>query len=266
MEQISQQEKKQIRDMQVRIDARNISQSYRLISTAYANGELICPTAFPTGNVEISKHASDQKSYGWKSRQVRMVQSAACALYMDKPAGYTVFFVTLTEPESIESNQPITLWINNLRKQKQIHQFVWVRERQQRGANHYHVIFSSSYSWLNIGLFQKAWNSALITSGGKGAPNSLRLGDRPIVESIGAVSNYISKYMSKGGNSETYKLYAYTRGLRKTCQTDLLTDMNTSPYLSYCTEYALINRYTVTEKWWSSVKSYQNEVITTFQT
>jgi len=246
----------------VRASAQQMSETYPLISTAWANGIVVTQKGISYGSIDIANHANDEKSYSWKAKSKRSVQSAACALFMQKRHNETVYFITLTQPESIEDNKSIKLWVNNLKHRKLINQFVWVRERQKNGRNHYHVIFSSRLRFLNIKTFQRAWNVAMKSSGGKGSENSLRLGKEPIVRSIGAVSNYISKYMSKSSTSESFKLYDFSRGLQRFVQTDLYMGTTSAPYLEYVTEYALISRYTVTPEWWLEVVQYYNNATT----
>ena len=183
----------------------------------YFNGDFVQRRVMRDAQSIPPPTSSDERTYKWKSKNKRLVQSRAVALMRHSQRfKQTMFFLTFTEKVSIENNKVITDFVNNARKQGFFDKFIWVRERQKRGANHYHMLCTSKYKAVPIALLQRAWNSAQRSNGGEISSNSLRLGKRPIVyrENILKVANYISKYMSKGDLKEEYKLYANSRGLQ----------------------------------------------------
>jgi hypothetical protein len=140
------------------------------------------------------------KKYRWKNSVKRAVRSKCIVLGSDK--SFSCWFITLTCSDFIESNEVVSDFIENLRKQGVVNQYVWVRERQKRGANHWHVLFNSKLTWLDFVKVKRSWNRVLQRYGYSVSNNSVRFGSRPKVNNIKAVSNYICKYMSKGGDSE----------------------------------------------------------------
>jgi hypothetical protein len=163
---------------------------------------------------------SDQRKYSWKSKNKRLVQSRAVSLMMYANRNLqSVFFLTFTEKVSIENNKVISDFINNARKQGLFDKFIWVRERQKRGTNHYHLLVSSKFSYPPIILFQRSWNSAQKHNNGEVSKNSFRKGFNPVVkkENIHKVANYISKYMTKGSAKEEFRLYGNSKGLQASC-------------------------------------------------
>jgi hypothetical protein len=163
---------------------------------------------------------SDERSFSWKPKNKRLVQSRAVSLMMYATRKLqSVFFLTFTEQESIESNKVISDFINNARKQKLFDRFIWVRERQKRGANHYHLVVTSKFSYPPVVLLQRSWNSAQVSNGGKASSNSFRKGFNPVVkkDNIHRVAHYIGKYMSKGVGKEDMRFYGNTRGLEASC-------------------------------------------------
>jgi hypothetical protein len=182
----------------------------------YFNGDFIQRRVLRDAQ-SVAPTPSDERNYKWKSKNKRLVQSRVVAIMRHAQRFHqSVFFLTFTEKVSIENNKVITDFVNNSRKQGFFDKFLWVRERQKRGANHYHLICSSNYKQVPVALLQRAWNSAQRSNGGEISNNSLRLGSRPLVykENALKVANYISKYMSKGNQVEDYKLYANSRGLQ----------------------------------------------------
>lgn len=235
-----------------------------------ANGYCSQPKYRCMGNPDIGKMARKDRVFKWSNRTRRKVQAKACALHMATGGSY---FITLTEPVNIESNEPISLFCNNLTKQGLLLDYVWVRERQKNGKNHYHVLFSSDSAlfeaspenptnFVNRGdvarVISDAWNSAMLSCGGKASKNSVRLGYKPVVANIGAVANYIGKYMSKGDRDtpETYRLHGSSRFEYCTSVSFEHVITDESVYLTYSTEYAHIVKSTVSASWWSKMRSY----------
>jgi hypothetical protein len=174
----------------------------------YKNIPDIWPKVYLDGTVTASMVVNRQtkppetigeKKYRFTSGVKRVVRSKCVALSMHaKTNKLTTFFVTLTTPDFVESNDVISKFLENCKKQKYVANYIWVRERQIRGANHWHVLFSSCHRSIPVLKFQAMWNRALKTSGFRGSKNSFRLGKRPRVDDVTSVAFYISKYLTKG--------------------------------------------------------------------
>jgi hypothetical protein len=228
---------------------------------------------FRTGRKEIASYAGMPRRYQWKRDTKRRVKSKIVALHEEAKRGY---FITLTQPISIESNKPIALFIDNLKKQGYVKKFVWVRERQQRGANHYHVYFTSDkflfngdqYNRKNLAqIFQSAWNSAMCLCGGSASPNSVRFFERPVVYgSCGQIANYLTKYMTKGGDEpEKIRLHASSQGIIYCVSVGIAYDHYLGqPTIYKETEHAHTFYYQLREGWWRNcveLSHYLNNII-----
>jgi len=228
----------------------------------YACGYVSEPKYRNVGRIGIAVHATDQRKYSWRTETKRRVRSKVVALHSIAKRGY---FITLTQKESIENNRPIALFLSNLKKRGYVKDFVWVRERQKRGANHYHVYFTSDKflfdgsqnSRKNLaGIFQEAWNSSQRTCGGVPSSNSMRFGDRPVVHGNGGqIANYLTKYMTKADKemSEKYRLTASSRGIEYVVSVGIAYDYILGrPAYQKTTEFAYIAFYSVDDRWWST--------------
>lgn len=167
---------------------------------AYMDGSVCAKITRPcTQHKNAFSAGCTTKTYKWTSSTKRVVRSKCASLgYTAKKLGHSVWFITLTTSSFIESNEVVSKFTQNMKKQDVFVSFVWVRERQDRGANHWHVVFSSKLQRLNYQVIQSAWNSALRSSGGDSSKNSVRFGKQPRVYNLTAVTAYISKYLTKG--------------------------------------------------------------------
>jgi hypothetical protein len=177
---------------------------YPINPIAYMDGSVCAKTSRPTTqHKDACVVGSTTKKYKWTASTKRVVRSKCAALgYDSKKSKRTVWFITLTSSVMIESNEVVSKFTENMKKRGYLYQFIWVRERQKRGANHWHMIFSCNHQRLDYQVFQNAWNSALRSSGADSSKNSVRFGQRPRVYNLDAVTAYISKYLTKGKQSE----------------------------------------------------------------
>jgi hypothetical protein len=173
---------------------------YPLNPIAYMDGSVCARTTRPcTQHKNSASLGSSTKKYRWSSGTKRVVRSKCAALgYEAKKLGHSVWFITLTSSSFIETNKVVSNFTDNMKKRGYLSKFVWVRERQERGANHWHIVFSSTLRRLDYMVFQSAWNSALRNGGYDSSKNSVRFGKQPRVYNLNAVTAYISKYLTKG--------------------------------------------------------------------
>lgn len=173
--------------------------------------------------IDYERYKQDRKnrSYSWTSSVRKRVQRRVA--YMAHTYK-NCYFVTLTFPEEPNDHSVVKKYVDNLVKRGYIRKYLWVFERGSKGGRwHYHLFFSGcdSRSYyrgenrrLDIEVFQQAWSSALESSGLKSSKNSFRLGKKPHLENATATAKYISKYMTKGQESDV-KLYASSSGLKE---------------------------------------------------
>jgi len=160
---------------------------------------------------ELILEAQKERSYQIKRSQVR---SALVNLWDNKAKGNRVMFLTFTfayDPDEREASRIWTTFLKNFKLQYHVNNYVWVKEMQQSGRLHYHVI--ADLRRFSIQALQGSFNSAVKTVNPFGAVslNSVRLGNNPIVRSLSAVSRYLSKYIAKGAeNYFRQKAYGFT--------------------------------------------------------
>lgn len=175
--------------------------------TLWADGRVVAKITRPTtGRADAASLGAISKTYKWDKTARLVVRSKCASMWWEaKRRKYQTWFITLTARDYVETNECVSNFIENLKKRGIISQFVWVRERQKRGANHWHILFTSKFKLMDYALVRKAWNSALDNLGYEPSPNSVRFGKNPRVYEFKRVVNYICKYMSK---ANTIKLPA----------------------------------------------------------
>lgn len=162
---------------------------------------------------------------------VKKVRSATLALWESK-RGRHLLFVTVTCPHAVSDKLAAKAWrlfLKNVAINRKLRRYVWVKEPQEKNKNriHYHIIFDLNY--INVKYLQRAWETSFksATHLDHRYHNSVRLGRRPIVNSIDQVSRYLSKYVAKrnrparcsdpGINRVAYeydgKAYGFSEGL-----------------------------------------------------
>jgi len=152
-----------------------------------------------------SKHnGCGKKKYRYSAGVRRVVRAKIASMAFQTPKGRLWFF-TLTASDHIEDNRPLKCYFDNLVKRGIVKDYVWVRERQKRGANHWHVIASMGSDYVSYKVMRNAWNSALETCGYAPSINSWRGGDKNgkvLVSDWNRACNYVSKYMTKHSNEK----------------------------------------------------------------
>jgi hypothetical protein len=180
-----------------------------------------------------TKAVKEKRKQGKGSRNFRIdkkkVRSASVALWR-RARKKRVLFVTVTVPfeTNFENEHDVqrafTLWLKNLRQNRNLQDYVWIKEGQPKNdfRIHYHVLLGLPY--CGIAFLQKAWESAVETATGYVhiTHNSVRLGRRPVVRDVRSISNYLAKYMTKqqkdagmGTEVETWntRCYGYSETL-----------------------------------------------------
>jgi len=149
------------------------------------------------------------KTYSWTRGTKKTVRAKTAAIsYCAKSRGNTLWFVTLTSVDQV-NNTAVSKLVENLKKRGVIINYVWVRELQKRGVNHWHMLFESQHKLQDYKLWRNAWNSALKSEGATPSSNSVRWGKKPrVYGNPNRVVNYLCKYMTKG------KVEAAVNGIR----------------------------------------------------
>jgi len=210
----------------------------------YTSGLLVMYTHNRGGNADSARLA--RKAQEKRPRQYRIHTTrvkSACVSLWNKRRHTSLLFLTITAP-SDECEKKIStawrLWLKNMATNRGLRQYVWVKERTKKGRIHYHILIDKKY--VHIGFMQRAWSTAYQSSTGYTSTysNSVRLGTRPVVNSIDSIAGYLTPYFTKNPGVESIpfeaKAYGYTEGLQ------LYTDVDTS---STYDRIGKMNPYTV---------------------
>ena len=142
---------------------------------------------------------------------------SACVDLWHKRKSKNLLFFTVTIPFKINEVELSRIWnhfLNNLRNNYKVTNYVWVKEIQTKTGNiHYHVLVDRNR--IGIKHLQDTWNNCInfITGTMPKFNNSVRLGKRPIVSHIQTVANYLSKYITKGDDAIIFcsRAYGYSK-------------------------------------------------------
>lgn len=176
---------------------------YRL----HEDGTLISCADSPGGNIKGGRYYGNRsKSFRLKKRHRRLIRCSAIRLAM--LAKRPVLFCTLTFPQSIDpgtANKCFSNFVDNLRTNYKLKNYVATAELTKKGNTHYHCLFDiprTDYKALN-----KAWVSTFPNSFDR-PPNSFRTGSdkhrNPWTKDVRRVAGYIAKYITKIPGGELY--------------------------------------------------------------
>ena len=199
--------------------------TYFSITTNEVTGELkIQPKTLATtprklncGNSRSGKQFRDGLTYKGKAKIQKAVRVIEQTYKTNSELKAFCSLVTLTYgkdyPDDHETKKHLDVFLKRLRRKYKDFQYVWVIEKQKRGAPHFHILtpFYVDKAWLN-----NAWNEIANTwqiSAGYEKQNLL-----PNVIKVDNAGAYMSKYLSKeghkiGGNG--YGIDQKTRALMK---------------------------------------------------
>ena len=125
------------------------------------------------------------------------VRSACAALWISKKSK-NCLFLTFTFAYQVTEDKAAEIWelfLNNLRNNYKVENYVWVKELQTKQTNriHYHIIIDRNR--INIKSCQKTFNTVVTNCdpNGRVSNNSVRLGSDPVIRSYQSISKYISK-------------------------------------------------------------------------
>ena len=110
---------------------------------------------------------------------------------------YGILFCTLTFPRDIsqkDANRCFSNYIDNLKTNFKLIDYVAVKELTKKGRPHFHVLMDIPFTDYKI--LNKAWCSSF-NSFMPFSPNAFTTGRDPIIRSVETVARYITKYITK---------------------------------------------------------------------
>ncbi|MBA7547615.1 hypothetical protein ES705_40044 [subsurface metagenome] len=143
------------------------------------------------------KSGEKTKSYSITPQVYRKIASASVRMY--KRRKYKIITITLTFPSNIDykkANECFSKFIDNLEHNYHLNAHIAVRELTDKGVVHYHVLLDIPH--FNVKKLNDAWCHTF-SGYFSGSPNAVRLGGPKgtVVHSVGALVNYMCKYMGK---------------------------------------------------------------------
>ena len=150
----------------------------------------------------VRKNGKRNKKYRIDTRIYRKIVSSAVNLYRNKVNN--IVFLTLTFPQYItekDANICFSKFMDNLRTNYDVENYVAVKEFTQKGVPHYHLLID--YPFVDIRRLNSAWcNTFPINI--PGSKNAIRLpkDNRAIVKDLYRCIKYICKYFNKCRESE----------------------------------------------------------------
>jgi hypothetical protein len=147
-----------------------------------------------TGGRELGKLT---KKFCLTAKQRRKIRASSIRLALQKAKHRKLLFCTLTFPQPISShdaNKCLSNYLDNLTTNFKLKDYVITRELHKSGVPHYHCIFDIPY--YSYKRLNNSW-CASFRQFMQPSVNAFRTGKNPRIQSVKAVSAYISKYITK---------------------------------------------------------------------
>jgi len=142
-------------------------------------------------------------------------------------------FITLTYglhyPEDHLSKKHLEAFIKRIKRKEPGFQFIWVAEKQKRGAIHYHIL---TPQYIDKNIINKAWNGIVQKWQRSQIENGCK--QQTVYPNVGAVNDagkYMTKYMQKEGENIGGNMYGIDMHTRSLMEPEIITlesdiDMN----------------------------------------
>lgn len=167
----------------------------------YYNGNItLCAVVGNENRHELTLDDRKKKTYRLNYSRYRQL-SSNCAYMFDHKVNKIVF-LTFTIKDNVKdnalTNKAWSYYLKILRQRYKLHSYLWVAERQKRGAIHYHALFDmpfTKYQTLSQ-LFHKAFEKFNIAASSANSVSTSKYYGA-IVHSKEMALKYICKYISK---------------------------------------------------------------------
>lgn len=134
-------------------------------------------------------------------------------------------FITLTYglhyPEDHLSKKHLDNFIKRIRRKYPLFQFIWVIEKQKRGAPHFHIL---TPNYIDKRIINKAWNGIVQKWQRSQIENGCKQQDvYPHVGKVYEAGKYMTKYMQKAGENIGGNMYGIDFMTRQLCKPETIT-------------------------------------------
>jgi hypothetical protein len=187
----------------------------RITGRLYRNGTacLVIPPRHRNNYIQPKQTAI--RKFTVKRKEIE----SSCLVAWSKRKSKFMLFITFTFPYNPSEDQARKTWklmLDSFRNTYKINNYVWVKENQQSGRIHYHVIVDRNR--IDIKLLQQTWCTHIdnIIRGVTHFDNSVRLGFNPIIRNPLSIKKYLSKYISKTQKSVDFNKRAWGTTAKKT--------------------------------------------------
>lgn len=168
---------------------------------AYYNGNItLCAVVSNENRHELTDLERKKKSYKMTYSKYRQLASN-CAYMFDNKIN-KISFLTFTIQDNIKdtsnTNKAFSYFLKQMRASKKLHSYLWVAERQKRGAVHYHGLFDLPFiPFPEIAkLFHRSFAKFNIKASDRNSVSTSKEYGA-IVYSREQALKYITKYISK---------------------------------------------------------------------
>jgi len=150
---------------------------------------------------------------------------AGAAVRMFQKKKNEIIFITYTTKQIIEHgevNRVFAKHLKNLRENYGLNSYLWIAERQKRGAIHYHCLFDIPY--IDIRNINRSWGRTLNANNFRSSVNSVQIAKNwgAIVKNPAYAVRYFCKYATKvRGEYYNAKIFNYSHNITpKTIEID----------------------------------------------
>ena len=196
-----------------------------MIIKAHYNGNITVTNAKNPKNKQLHElNLSDRtKKRVYKLTYSKYRQLAGNSAKMFEAKTNQILFLTFTIKDNItdtaNTNKAWSYFLNLMKKRHGLNNYLWVAERQKRGAVHYHCLLDTPF--INYSEWKRIFSSTFKKFGIKASKQNSVSASKyrgAIVRNVEMALKYITKYISKSINKElnisfSGRNYAFTNDI-----------------------------------------------------
>lgn len=186
----------------------------------------------PPVNCGVRKNSDGLTNYA----QSKIKRSARCFQRLvedDKGVPGYASFITLSYrnewPSDKQAKRDLDNWFKRIRRRQEFTYYVWVAERQERGAIHFHIL---TPHYIDKERINEQWNE--VVNGRKRRQNKKVEELYPHVQGVYNAGAYMTKYLTKEAENIKGSLWDMSRATHTLCKPEAIVETEV-PY-SYLRE------------------------------
>ena len=176
----------------------------------------------PRRNGEIFQQGMTNKAKGKIKLASRLFQHQVLTRKEGRPyASFITLTYGLHYPSDHLSKKHLDNFIKRLKRKHPSMQYIWVIEKQQRGAPHFHIL---TPNYIDKDLINKSWNGVV----SKWQKQNINEGVKqqevyPNVGKVFEAGKYMTKYMQKEGENIGGNMYGIDQTTREMMKAEIIT-------------------------------------------